>query len=174
MVAFDSDGTQFDGTDSMQLEWSAHLKEDGSTAKLAEGSQLLDGCRSLNRVARVHEESKVLLTHVSTNSVRKVDGTIVGLDGAATLRASLELIPTAHPSIQPSSLLAVCDRESTVVLKVLGGSGAMVLGLLPEGVAAHHTDYSTWTCLLYTSDAADEEDSVDLGGRRIIKKKKTI
>ena len=26
-------------------------------------------------------------------------------------------------------------------------------------------------CLLYTSDAADEEDSVDLGGRRIIKKK---
>src|SRR5664279_5805837 len=25
------------------------------------------------------------------------------------------------------------------------------------------------TCLLYTSDAADEEDSVDLGGRRIIK-----
>src|SRR5664279_4532994 len=29
------------------------------------------------------------------------------------------------------------------------------------------------TCLLYTSDAADEEDSVDLGGRRIIKKKNT-
>ena len=27
-------------------------------------------------------------------------------------------------------------------------------------------------CLLYTSDAADEEDSVDIGGRRIIKKKK--
>eukprot|EP00658_Telonema_sp_P-2_P072329 TRINITY_DN61482_c0_g1_i4.p1 TRINITY_DN61482_c0_g1~~TRINITY_DN61482_c0_g1_i4.p1 ORF type:complete len:160 (+),score=4.06 TRINITY_DN61482_c0_g1_i4:301-780(+) len=29
-----------------------------------------------------------------------------------------------------------------------------------------------YICLLYTSDAADEEDSVDLGGRRIIKKKK--
>src|SRR5665648_74471 len=29
-----------------------------------------------------------------------------------------------------------------------------------------------YRCLLYTSDAADEEDSVDLGGRRIIKKKK--
>ena len=29
-------------------------------------------------------------------------------------------------------------------------------------------------CLLYTSDAADEEDSVDLGGRRIIKKKKGV
>ena len=28
------------------------------------------------------------------------------------------------------------------------------------------------TCLLYTSDAADERSSVDLGGRRIIKKQK--
>ena len=33
-------------------------------------------------------------------------------------------------------------------------------------LAAHQT------CLLYTSDAADERSSVDLGGRRIIKKKK--
>ena len=31
---------------------------------------------------------------------------------------------------------------------------------------AHHGG-----CLLYTSDAADERSSVDLGGRRIIKKK---
>ena len=31
---------------------------------------------------------------------------------------------------------------------------------------------SPGTCLLYTSDAADERSSVDLGGRRIIKKKK--
>ena len=28
-----------------------------------------------------------------------------------------------------------------------------------------------FTCLLYTSDAADERSSVDLGGRRILKKK---
>ena len=31
-----------------------------------------------------------------------------------------------------------------------------------------------YLCLLYTSDAADERSSVDLGGRRIIKKKKQI
>ena len=30
-----------------------------------------------------------------------------------------------------------------------------------------------YICLLYTSDAADERSSVDLGGRRIIKKKNT-
>ena len=29
-------------------------------------------------------------------------------------------------------------------------------------------------CLLYTSDAADERSSVDLGGRRIIKKKQAM
>ena len=29
-------------------------------------------------------------------------------------------------------------------------------------------------CLLYTSDAADERSSVDLGGRRIIKKKTQV
>ena len=33
-----------------------------------------------------------------------------------------------------------------------------------------HSEMSK-SCLLYTSDAADERSSVDLGGRRIIKKK---
>ena len=34
--------------------------------------------------------------------------------------------------------------------------------------------YAARPCLLYTSDAADERSSVDLGGRRIIKKKKKL
>src|SRR5665811_1149186 len=33
-------------------------------------------------------------------------------------------------------------------------------------------EWSLYTCLLYTSDAADDLTRVDLGGRRIIKKKK--
>ena len=37
---------------------------------------------------------------------------------------------------------------------------------------AHDGDRRPDRCLLYTSDAADERSSVDLGGRRIIKKKK--
>ena len=36
----------------------------------------------------------------------------------------------------------------------------------------YNEEYPVYTCLLYTSDAADERSSVDLGGRRIIKKKK--
>eukprot|EP00658_Telonema_sp_P-2_P033722 TRINITY_DN24697_c0_g1_i6.p1 TRINITY_DN24697_c0_g1~~TRINITY_DN24697_c0_g1_i6.p1 ORF type:complete len:352 (-),score=92.52 TRINITY_DN24697_c0_g1_i6:69-1124(-) len=41
-----------------------------------------------------------------------------------------------------------------------------------EELADHYPFTTDRCCLLYTSDAADEEDSVDLGGRRIIKKKK--
>ena len=47
---------------------------------------------------------------------------------------------------------------------------------LVDLVTAHHRkqrlEHATRSCLLYTSDAADERSSVDLGGRRIIKKKK--
>ena len=37
-----------------------------------------------------------------------------------------------------------------------------------------HHQSRCYHCLLYTSDAADERSSVDLGGRRIIKKKNTL
>src|SRR5665648_1282289 len=62
-----------------------------------------------------------------------------------------------HPRRKARSLLA----------SVAGGARR-------SGPRRPHHDHTTHprTCLLYTSDAADEEDSVDLGGRRIIKKKK--
>ena len=41
-----------------------------------------------------------------------------------------------------------------------------------EEPVVEEPDMEPITCLLYTSDAADERSSVDLGGRRIIKKKK--
>ena len=45
-----------------------------------------------------------------------------------------------------------------------------VIGPFKGGIRFHP---SVNLCLLYTSDAADERSSVDLGGRRIIKKKKS-
>ena len=39
-------------------------------------------------------------------------------------------------------------------------------------IAMHGADGVAYSCLLYTSDAADDLLCVDLGGRRIIKKKK--
>ena len=41
----------------------------------------------------------------------------------------------------------------------------------PRHPGHHDTRARRLACLLYTSDAADERSSVDLGGRRIIKKK---
>ena len=41
------------------------------------------------------------------------------------------------------------------------------------GLAECSAEEGQCPCLLYTSDAADERSSVDLGGRRIIKKKTT-
>src|SRR5665648_560029 len=60
--------------------------------------------------------------------------------------------------IQGSSL-----GGGTVAVTLVDDFPVEVTGELPVLVVIHH-------CLLYTSDAADEEDSVDLGGRRIIKK----
>ena len=73
--------------------------------------------------------------------------------------------PVGTPLLQAARYLNV-DIDS-----VCGGRG--ICGrcqiLVSEGEFAKFG--ITSTCLLYTSDAADEEDSVDLGGSRIIKKK---
>src|SRR5664280_3439709 len=71
----------------------------------------------------------------------------------------VEVDPGAGRSVAESRL----QDGKAVVGVVTGGSPLLVL---MDGT-------QLFSCLLYTSDAADEEDSVDLGGRRIIKKKKT-
>ena len=50
-------------------------------------------------------------------------------------------------------------------------SGVMMLEYMGWQEAADLVEQAM-ACLLYTSDAADERSSVDLGGRRIINKKK--
>ena len=55
----------------------------------------------------------------------------------------------------------VFDRQGAVLDFLKGVPAASGLAVGKDG------------CLLYTSDAADERSSVDLGGRRIIKKKTT-
>ena len=54
--------------------------------------------------------------------------------------------------------------------------GIVIVNDARELLLCHVTGHDHWDlpkgCLLYTSDAADERSSVDLGGRRIIKKKK--
>ena len=59
---------------------------------------------------------------------------------------------------------------------VVGESNAetwrfLLQGLWLSGLRLQEACELFWTCLLYTSDAADDLLCVDLGGRRIIKKK---
>ena len=59
-------------------------------------------------------------------------------------------------------LVAVIDAVSFLIAAVVIAS---------IRIAETIPDQQSERCLLYTSDAADERSSVDLGGRRIIKKK---
>ena len=57
-------------------------------------------------------------------------------------------------------------------MEVESGTASLFISLAL--VLSCQTTPQAKSCLLYTSDAADERSSVDLGGRRIIKKKTNI
>src|SRR5678816_4881394 len=63
-----------------------------------------------------------------------------------------------------------CDIHLYLKVKLLSEDGSE-LPASDDHVVYTESNF-LYTCLLYTSDAADERSSVDLGGRRIIKKKK--
>ena len=67
--------------------------------------------------------------------------------------------------------MCIRDRASTTEVTTAPKRGPR--GSMTSWVPARAADDVGDICLLYTSDAADERSSVDLGGRRIIKKKKT-
>src|SRR5674536_16659 len=116
----------------------------------------------------------------------------------ATLTASLMLVAMAGAAVAGPLEDAVAASErhdyrtALRLFRLLAEQGNAIaqsaLGYMletGEGVQQDYSEAAKWyrlageqgdalaqTCLLYTSDAADEEDSVDLGGRRIIKKKK--
>src|SRR5678816_2278293 len=84
----------------------------------------------------------------------------------------------AYPEVPglPGHMARLAREESghlARVLQLLEQRG-LCLGRDPGDPYAQALQALVRTCLLYTSDAADERSSVDLGGRRIIKKKKNI
>ena len=67
--------------------------------------------------------------------------------------------------------------SGNVITTDVSSNGAVILtsaGKNCNAVAKLGEVATMYSCLLYTSDAADERSSVDLGGRRIIKKKKKL
>ena len=65
--------------------------------------------------------------------------------------------------------MCIRDRHKPKSKLILLDANPDVVSKKPLFTKAWSTYYKD--CLLYTSDAADERSSVDLGGRRIIKKK---
>eukprot|EP00658_Telonema_sp_P-2_P049851 TRINITY_DN37945_c0_g1_i2.p1 TRINITY_DN37945_c0_g1~~TRINITY_DN37945_c0_g1_i2.p1 ORF type:complete len:157 (-),score=29.32 TRINITY_DN37945_c0_g1_i2:86-556(-) len=81
--------------------------------------------------------------------------------------------PVLHPGQQRARFPGAVCRTPSVVARYRDG---VLCGISNHSMAAYQRESKVAMrkgsfCLLYTSDAADEEDSVDLGGRRIIKKK---
>ena len=68
-------------------------------------------------------------------------------------------------------LVGWAKHDAGYIDNVGGRRGYRALGVVSENSKYADNDYND-VCLLYTSDAADERSSVELGGRRIIKKKK--
>eukprot|EP00658_Telonema_sp_P-2_P010663 TRINITY_DN14023_c0_g1_i3.p1 TRINITY_DN14023_c0_g1~~TRINITY_DN14023_c0_g1_i3.p1 ORF type:complete len:213 (+),score=27.39 TRINITY_DN14023_c0_g1_i3:130-768(+) len=88
--------------------------------------------------------------------------------------ADSEIVPEAiDPLLQWVGFFQDCRMTlSEIGLGMQAITGSLALCIEVPNSRVTNQIYPIYVCLLYTSDAADEEDSVDLGGRRIIKKKK--
>ena len=103
----------------------------------------------------------------------QLDGLVQAFDDARADEVQLARdAGDEHFAVQRPDAHLVVAEEFGAALQRIGRAGAehglgKVLAAVDGQRAARHIG-----CLLYTSDAADERSSVDLGGRRIIKKKK--
>ena len=68
----------------------------------------------------------------------------------------------------------MCIRDRLLAKLAADGYAAVVWQLEVEHEDVRSKSGRNRDCLLYTSDAADERSSVDLGGRRILKKKNNL
>ena len=88
--------------------------------------------------------------------------------------------PTRFADLLTAAIQQIKRREGKPVRVIqdelgyaLGKAGGSMVEFWRKGnLPARHADLEL-LCLLYTSDAADERSSVDLGGRRLLKKKTT-
>src|SRR5678816_2479620 len=117
----------------------------------------LDSCAVSDAMDKLGLRGVVTGIH-QYSTQRKIAGPVLTVklgidDGRPT--AAKHLSTTAIETAKPGDVIVV-EQRTGVDAAAWGGN--LSLGAKVRG------------CLLYTSDAADERSSVDLGGRRIIKK----
>eukprot|EP00658_Telonema_sp_P-2_P058046 TRINITY_DN46474_c0_g1_i1.p1 TRINITY_DN46474_c0_g1~~TRINITY_DN46474_c0_g1_i1.p1 ORF type:complete len:191 (-),score=35.69 TRINITY_DN46474_c0_g1_i1:72-644(-) len=114
----------------------------------------------IQRMGAVHR-----VAHEHQIRVRVVEDALLSVLGAGVMDANPHLLPVdGQAEVRDVGL-----RRSKFGAGGIGAIPAQSEPGLPDLAPDQPTP--DFCCLLYTSDAADEEDSVDLGGRRIIKKK---
>ena len=102
---------------------------------------------------------------VAPNSLR-LKATGAGAPGTIDATVMVHFAPSAGGGTD-----LTYDADASVG-GAIGGVGQRMLAGVTKKMAGQFFTALDQDCLLYTSDAADERSSVDLGGRRIIKKKK--
>src|SRR5678816_1030851 len=90
---------------------------------------------------------------------------------------AISLIRKEYEGLKIIVLTMYDDQEMITKMMEMGANAYLTKTTDPEEIyqailTCMNDDF--YFCLLYTSDAADERSSVDLGGRRIIKKKKNL
>src|SRR5450756_2830016 len=94
-------------------------------------------------------------------------------NGSSSAGRILMMTPLANPPmtapLRPP--VALPKMAAVAPVKKCGTRFGMMIGRCSACRRNMHRTPATSDCLLYTSDAADDQLCVDLGGRRIIKKK---
>ena len=129
---------------------------------------ITDSRPTIYQIERMFEELNKLST--------KYDLIVIDL-GAGVSEENLFVLSKSQTKIIVTNPEPTALMDAYVVIKLLKNNKSndsiyIAINRCADDSEGKQSYNNLKSCLLYTSDAADERSSVDLGGRRIIKKKK--
>src|SRR5665648_945922 len=136
---------------------------------------LVAGCDTCVAICLSGGEKEAEILASELRIMAEQDGRAVEVEHTAAIRqCEWEYLDMIAEKIEAADVVLsmACGMPSMLVLTAGICPVVRCSKSLMNGPCGGSHDGKCEVCLLYTSDAADEEDSVDLGGRRIIKKKK--
>src|SRR5678816_4240434 len=144
----------------------------------------------INKMKKAYENGKGVTIKMSKTQLihnTKVEGGFIGAILPFLATAGKFLLSSVFPGLATGALAGVGSAAASKVIDKISGSGGTIYirrgdrnaKIVQQGEGLYlkpwrgsgldgRGDGLYMNCLLYTSDAADERSSVDLGGRRII------